>query len=55
MVIRDMEEFSATAHLQTKEDKLAYLDAVPTESDPELTIAALNYIAQAQGETAVDG
>ena len=46
--------WDAAAYLRTKEDMVAYLNAVLAENDPELTVAALNDIAQARGETAVD-
>ena len=43
--------WSAAAYLRTEEDMIAYFNAVLAESDPELTVAALNDIAQAQGKT----
>lgn len=45
--------WDATRYLQTKEDIVAYLDAVLEDGDPELLKAALGDIARSKGMTEI--
>ena len=45
--------WDAAEHLETKEDIVAYLEAVLEDGDPGLVIAALDDIARSKGMTQV--